>query len=100
LEEGVQILADLKTRAQEVRLKYIQKGNPNQRRQTGNVAVARLTLSTGDIYQLEATSKTKPMNRPVDNPEALTSKDGKPYTAPKKHLPVYSTEIKIIQRSR
>lgn len=85
----MQILAELKTRAQEVRLKYIQKGNPNQRRQMGNVAVARLILSSGDIYQLEATSKTNPMNRPVDNPKALTSKDGKPYTGPKKHFSVY-----------
>ena len=88
----MEIFSDLKERAKEVRFKYIQKGNPNRRKLVGNVAIAQLEISNGQIYQQEATSKKEPMDRPVEKPEALTGKDGEPYTGPKQYFAPYPDE--------
>ena len=88
----MEIFSELKKQAEEVRFKYIQKGNPNRRKLIGNVAIGKLEISNGNIYQQEATSKKEPMDRPVEKPEALTGKGGKPYTGPKQYFAPYPDE--------
>lgn len=82
-DEYKKMTAKLKKRAQEVRLEYIQRGKPNRRKTTGNVAVAHLMISNGEIIRKEATSKKKPMNRPTNEqmPEG--------YTGPRQHFEPY-----------
>ena len=72
----MKIFSELIKRAEEVRFQYIQKGNPNRRKLIGNVAIAVCELSNGNIYKQEATSKKEPMDRPVENPEALKGRRG------------------------
>ena len=54
------IVEELRTKAQEVRLTHIKNDS-------GNVAVAKLELPTGRVYRKEATSKKKPLNIPGEN---------------------------------
>jgi The BURPS668_1122 family of deaminases len=54
------IVEELRTKAQNARLTYIKNDS-------GNVAVAKLELSTGRVYRKEATSKKKPLNIPGEN---------------------------------
>lgn len=88
----MEIFSELKKRAEEVRFKYIQKGNPNRRKWIGNVAIAKFETSNSKIYQQEATSKKEPMDRPVEKPAALTGKHQKLYTGPKQYFAPYPDE--------
>lgn len=82
-DEYKEITAKLKKRAQEVRFEYIQRRKPARRKTTGNVAVAHLMISNGEIIRKEATSKKDPMNRPTNEqmPEG--------YTGPLQHFEPY-----------
>ncbi|MEG3907981.1 deaminase domain-containing protein [Microcoleus sp. w2-18bC1] len=58
------IVEELQTKVQDIRLIHIQKGDSNKKNRSGNAAVVKLEIPTGKVYNLEATSKRDPLNIP------------------------------------
>ncbi|MEG4201564.1 deaminase domain-containing protein [Microcoleus sp. Pol12A5] len=63
-EKYADIVEELRTKAQDIRLTHIQKGDSNRRKTSGNAAAVKLELATGKVYNREATSKKAPLNIP------------------------------------
>ena len=70
-EQYAEIVDELRNKVQNIRLTHIQKGDSNRKISLGNAAVVKLELATGEVYNLEATSKRDPLNTPgeLDGPK-------------------------------